>query len=416
MKKINLFLSGISLSVMIIFMACNKEAVKTNTPSSAQNQSTADMIAENGTNPDEMIMTTSPEGKTVMTETNSVDDHKSSDGHYVYTETSEAGTNQIYYYSLSNDGTLVFQKAVSSGGAGAGAGLGSQGAVTLSEDHQWLFAVNAGSNSVSSFKVHQDGSLTLAHTENTYGKMPVSVTVHDHLLYVLNTGSDNIHGFRIGTDGSLTHIEGSTKSLSGTAVIAPQIAFTPNGNWLIVTEKATNNISSFRVKADGSVAPDVVTASTGETPFGFDFGRDNIMVVSNAAGGAAAAGSATSYRISANGTPHAVNGAVANSQAAPCWVATTKYGRFAFVSNTGSNTISSYYIAPGGYLFLVDKAAASTDNSPADIVVAKNNYNVFVLTSKSGTIGEFHRKFLGGLEKIGSVTGLPASTTGLAID
>lgn len=415
MKKINLFLLGTSMSVLTVFTACNKEASKTDTSAGQATQTTDEMISENGANPDEAIMTTSPSGTAVLTETNSFNEYKGNDGHYLYTETNEAGSNQIYIYRVNGDGSLSLKGSVSSGGAGTGAGLGSQGALVLSDSHEWLFAVNAGSNSVSSFKVGQDGSLSLAHTENSYGKMPVSVSVHNDLLYVLNFASDNIHGFRIGSEGSLTHIDGSTKPLSGTAVVAPQIAFTPNGNWLLVTEKATNKISSFKVKGDGSVANDQATASTGQTPFGFDFGRDDIMVVSNAAGGAAGAGSATSYRIRANGTPHDVNGAVANKQGAPCWVATTKYGRFAFVSNTGSNSISSYYIAPGGYLFLVSKAAAPTDNSPTDIVVAKNNYFVFALTSMSGTIGEYHRKFFGGLEKTGLVSGLPAPTTGLAI-
>jgi 6-phosphogluconolactonase (cycloisomerase 2 family) len=415
MKKINLFLLGISMCILAALTSCNKESVKTAASTTQGNQSTADMIAENGANPDEVIMTTSSGGTAVLTETNSTENRRSPKGHYLYTETNEAGTNQIFIYQVNNDGSLSFQGAVASGGAGAGAGLGSQGALALSQDHEWLFAVNAGSNSVSSFKMHSDGSLSLSHTENSDGKMPVSLSIHDNLLYVLNFGSDNIHGFRVGSDGTLTDIDGSTMPLSGNAVVAPQIAFTPNGNWLIVTEKATNNISSFKVKSDGSVASDQVTASTGQTPFGFDFGRDDVMVVSNAAGGAAGAGSATSYQISANGIPHAVNGAVPDDQGAPCWVATTKFGRFAFVSNTGSNSISSYYIAPGGKLFLVDKAAASTDNSPADIVVAKNNYNVYALTAKSGTIGEFHRKFFGGLEGTGSVSGLPATTAGLAI-
>ena len=81
-------------------------------------------------------------------------------------------------------------------------------------------------------------------------------------------------------------------------------------------------------------------------------------------------------------------------QAAPCWVATTLFGRFAFVSNTGSNSVSSYYVAPGGKLFLINKAAASTDNAPADIVVAANNFYVYELNVDSGTIGEFHSSFL----------------------
>jgi len=90
---------------------------------------------------------------------------------------------------------------------------------------------------------------------------------------VLNFDSDNIHGFRVGEGGTLTHIEGSTRPLSGTGVIPPQISFTPNGNWLLITEKATNNISSFKVGIDGSVSPDVVTASTGQTPFGLIYRR-----------------------------------------------------------------------------------------------------------------------------------------------
>ncbi len=373
------------------------------------------MISENGSNPDETMMTATSVGSVEMTATNSVEEHQGHRGHHLYSESNEAGINQIYVYQVNHDGTLSWQSSTVSGGVGTGTGLGSEGALVLSEDHDWLFAVNAGSNSVSSFRVHEDGSLSLAHTENSKGKMPVSVSFHENLLYVLNFASDNIHGFRVGEGGTLSHIEGSTKPLSGTGVVPPQISFTPNGNWLIVTEKATNNISSFKVKKDGSVWPDVVTASTGETPFGFDFGRDDFMIVSNAAGGAPGAGSATSYRIGGNGAPHDVNGAIPNDQGAPCWVATTKFGRFAFVTNTGSNTISSYYVAPGGYLFLVEKAAVTTGNSPTDIVVAKNNYNVYEINAKSGSIGEYHRKFFGGLEAVGTVSGLPLSTTGLTL-
>ncbi len=94
---------------------------------------------------------------------------------------------------------------------------------------------------------------------------------------------------------------GSTKPLSGTAVDAPQISFTPNGDWIVVTEKATNIISTFKVKNDGAVNQGIFTPSTGQTPFGFAFSRDLFMIVSNAAGGAAGAGSTTSYFTGNNG-------------------------------------------------------------------------------------------------------------------
>jgi 6-phosphogluconolactonase len=414
MKKISLFKFGMTMFITLVFVSCNKDSEKAPVVPDQQVETMSGMISENGANPDEVMMVASATDAKSFTATNSANDIGTRKGHFLYSESNEAGVNQIFVYRINRDGSLTSQGSTPSGGAGAGTGLGSEGALVLSGDHKWLFAVNAGSNSVSSFRVNDDGSLTLAHTESSEGKKPVSVSVHGTLLYVLNFDSDNIHGFRVGEDGTLTHIEGSTRPLSGTGVVPPQISFTPNGNWLLVTEKATNNISSFKVGNDGSVSPDVVTASTGQTPFGFDFGRDDFMIVSNAAGGAAGAGSVTSYQIGGNGVPHEVNGAVPNFQGAPCWVATTKFGRFAFVSNTGSNSISSYYVAPGGRLNLISKAAATTDNSPADIVVAANNYNVYNLNVKSGTIGEYHRTLLGGLQSIGFVSGLPAPTTGLA--
>ncbi len=128
--------------------------------------------------------------------------------HYLYTESNASEQNGIVVYEVKPNGSLHLDGTTASGGAGTGKGLGSQGAVALDKNHEWLYAVNAGSNSVSSFKVHNDGSLTLAHTESTGGITPVSVSVHGNLLYVLNRGSDDIHGFRIGEGGTLTSYGG----------------------------------------------------------------------------------------------------------------------------------------------------------------------------------------------------------------
>ncbi|MEO8765958.1 MAG: beta-propeller fold lactonase family protein [Ginsengibacter sp.] len=244
MKKINLFKVSMVAVIMFGVVSCNKNADKNMNQAAQPKTVTEDMMSENGANPDEVAINT--ENGAISDNTKSA--NKSSEGHYLYTESNEAGTNRILTYKILFDGTLHLEGTTASGGAGKGKGLGSQGALFLDKQHEWLYAVNAGSNSVSSFKVHNDGSLTLAHTENSGGVEPNSVSAYGNLLYVLNHGSDNIHGFRIGTGGTLTHIEGSTKPLSSTAVDAPQISFTPGGDWVIVTEKATNNISSFKLK------------------------------------------------------------------------------------------------------------------------------------------------------------------------
>ncbi len=409
MKKINFQRTLIAIAITFAVASCNKTQYKTATESTSPSNLTDSMMSENGTNPDEASIT---ENMSAI-EARGIRGNSRVSGHYLYTESNEAGMNNIMVYQINYDGSLQWSSNTASGGVGTGAALGSQGALALSNDNNWLFAVNAGSNSVSSFKVNRDGSLTLVSTENSWGKNPNSLSVYGKMLYVLNHGSDNIHGFWVGSDGKLTDISGSTMPLSSTGVDAPQISFTPNGNFVVVPEKATNIIGTFKIKNNGGAASGDFNPSVGNTPFGFGFSR-NYMIVSNAEMGAANAGTATSYAINGNGKIKDINGARPDYQAAPCWVAITRYGRFAYMTNTATNNISSYYVAPWGGLYLVESNAAPTGTGPLDIVVAANNYYVYTLNSGTHDISCFHRMFFGRLGALGTSAGLPTPATGLA--
>lgn len=397
---------ALGVPVLLVSAACHKPA--DNTLPSADATSIAAMASENGANPDETAIAAFS-AAAGQTSTDAAARNPSE--HYVYTESNEAGTNRILVYRILPGGSLRFESSVASGGAGTGAALGSQGALAL-DGEGWLYAVNAGSGSVSSFRIGSGGRLTLWATVPSGGAGPNSLTVHNHLLYVLNHGSDQIAGFRV-SGGKMKALENATRSLSGTGVDAPQISFTPDGRWLMVTEKATNTLTTFLVTAGGEPGAGIFTPSAAATPFGFAFSRD-FAIVSNAAGGAALAGSATSYRIGPGGMPTAINGSVADGASAPCWFAVTQFGRFAYTTNAGSNTISSYYVAPRGALYLVHSEAAATGVKPLDIVVAANNYFVFELNAASHTIGSYHREALGGLAYIDATGDLPESATGLA--
>ena len=100
------------------------------------------------------------------------------------------------------------------------------------------------------FRVHK-GGLTLIDTANSDGSQPVSLTQYGDLLYVLNAGSDSIAGFTINDNGTLSLLTGSVRGLSGTGTGAAQISFTPRGDALVVTEKATNRITTFLIDEDG---------------------------------------------------------------------------------------------------------------------------------------------------------------------
>ena len=203
----------------------------------------------------------------------------------VFTMTNAAAGNEILIFDHHPQQGLVGAGSVASGGTGTGGGLGNQGGVILSKHNRWLYAVNAGSDSISVFSVSRDG-LALVDTVASGGSRPVSLTRYDNLLYVVNAGSDSIAGFTVGDNGALSPLAGSVRGLSGSGTAPAQISFTPWGDALVVTEKATNLITVFRVDEDGLPGPAVVNASAGATPFGFDFDRYGHLLVSEAAGGA----------------------------------------------------------------------------------------------------------------------------------
>src|SRR3989441_12731867 len=191
----------------------------------------------------------------------------------VYALTNQISGNSVAVFTRAADGTLSAAGSVATGGTGTGAGLGSQGALALSDDGRWLFAVNAGSNDVSVFDVGPVG-LALASRTASGGTLPISLTVHGHVLDVLNAGgTGNISGFTVGSGGALTPIAGATLALSGSNVGPAEVQFSPDGSRLVVTEKTTNRLDVYPVDANGVASGPTTTASARGAPLGFAFGH-----------------------------------------------------------------------------------------------------------------------------------------------
>lgn len=394
--KRKLLLAG---AIMLSLASCQKDEFN-KTSSAPSDAALKEMILENGNNPDE----------TVLNDANRTSVF--SEG-YVYIQSNDANQNAVLNYAQDHrTGSLTLEQTVMSGGKGAGGGLGSQGAVALSKDHHWLFAVNAGSNSISSFKVDAEGDITLSHTVNSQGKFPVSVCVYENLVYVVNQVSSNIAGFKLDNDGNLTFITNSKQKLSVPNAIPAQIAFAPFGGSVIVSERFGNTISTFAVDAStGAAGTGIFTPSAGDEPFGFDFSRDKYMIVSNTAFATANLGSCTSYEGFLH--PKAVNGVVPNYQTATCWVSTTNDGRYAFTTNTQSNNITSYYVNSNGSVYFLSWSIINTGNTPIDLKVSGDNRFVYCINSMSHTISKFKRGAYGTLSDIGKVN-IPPYAAGMA--
>jgi len=326
----------------------------------------------------------------------------------VYALTNQAGANAVAMYARAADGGLTWIGSVATGGNGAGSGLGSQGALALSDDARWLFAVNAGSNDVSAFRVTARG-LSLTSQIASGGLRPISLTVHGDILYVLNAGGDgNISGFHIDNAGSLTAIAGSTRPLSGAAAGPAEVSFSPDGRLVIVSEKATSRLDVYAVGVDGVASAPITTASAGGTPFGFAFGHRDELFVSEAAG------SASSYVIAGNGTLTAASGAVLTHQGAPCWAVVTKNGKFGYTANAQGGSISGFAVANDGSISLIDPdgRTAVVGGGNIDLALSGNSRYLYQLTG-SRSISGFRIEADGHLTAVGNVAGLPASTVGL---
>ncbi len=336
----------------------------------------------------------------------------------VYTMSNASSGNAILRFSRAANGTLTAAGSFPTGGVGSGGGLGNQGALILSQDNRWLYAVNAGSNDISVFAVSHKG-LVLTDKIASGGVRPVSLSVDGHLLYVLNAGGEgNISGFTVQRKGRLSPLAGSTRSLSGPNTAAAQIAFNPEGNVLVVTEKATNIIDTYAVAEDGLTTGPYINNSVGATPFGFAFDRRGRLLVSEAAGGAVDASSVSSYNITANGLLEVISPAVATTETAACWVVVTKNGRFAYVSNTGSGSLSAYRVARDGSITLRDADGRTGDtgtgSAPLDIAFSDNNRYIYTLNSGTHSLGAFRVQANGGLVALPGADGLPIGANGLA--
>ena len=335
----------------------------------------------------------------------------------VFVMTNDASRNQIIAYKAASDGSLSERHRFATGGRGSGGTtdpLGSQGSLTLSDDGSLLFAVNAGSGELSVFRVFGD-TLWLADVVACGGSEPVAVAQHGSLVYLVNAGgTSNVVGFRLDGAQRLRKIRGANALLSAGNTGPGAIAFSPDGRYLLVTEKATNKVDAFRVQGDGTLAAIVTNSSAGPGAFATTFAPNGAaLVVETGPAGGSNASAISSYSVSGNGTLSSISTSVPTLGAASCWLEVTPDGRFVFTANSASASISGFAIGQDGTLtalggtVLVTLADGSTD---IDFSISSNGKFLYTLNTGTGTIGVFGIEKDGTLNSLGEVSGLPAKS------
>jgi len=342
----------------------------------------------------------------------SADENDADNAHAVFAMTNAADRNEVIAYARAENGSLREVHRFLTGGRGSGGNtdpLASQGSLTLSQDQAFLFAVNAGSGDISVFFVN-GSRLFLVDKEPSGGSEPNAIAQHGDLVYVVNTGgSSSVAGFRF-KGGHLFPIKNSLAFLSTNTSGAASIAFSPNGQFLTITERLTNDIDVFKVKTDGTLSPIVINPSAGPGAFAVTFAPDGAAIVSETGPANVTNGSAvSSYAVLANGTLSAISTSVATLGAANCWNVVTPDGRFVYVSNSASASISGFAISTTGALTPLGGTVVGENPGGAtnlDIAVSSDGKFLYTLNSGNGTIGIFAIQKDGSLINVGTAGGI----------
>jgi 6-phosphogluconolactonase len=334
----------------------------------------------------------------------------------IYLQTNDAEHNEVVVFDRAPDGAIEPIGRFDTGGRGTGVPhLASQSSLALNDDGSLLLVANAGSDQLSHFSVRDDG-LRLQSRASTGGAMPTSVAVHGELAYVLNAGGEGgIAGFSL-AGGALEPIEGSARPLSATGADPAQIAFSPDGHTLVVTERGTNSISTYTVDDRGHADGPRTIASSGATPYGFDFAQDSV-VVTEAFGGEIGAAAASSYVLHEPGLLVPVSPSVGGTRSEVCWAAVTKDGRFVYVTNFGDGTISSYTVGGNGSIELLEPVAASTrlgEKGIRDEAITGDGRFLYALDADARRVYGWSIGDDGSLTPVGHSDGLPETVAGLA--
>lgn len=382
----------------------------------------------------------------------------------VYVMTNGLNRNAVIAFARRPNGRLVRLGRTLTGGKGANLDdadgvdpLISANSLTLARRGRSLFllAVNAGSASLSVLRVMRGFRLRLVDSAKVAGFGPLSVTHEAGLVYVASADDDGMFDDITFTTGRLTPFWLSRR---GKLVRIPRgvrrlpfrpatVRLTPSRGALLVTSfsaamarpqrRIPQELNSYRVLRSGRLSPGRVAsvASTRVnntdmrnlgTPIGLDLVRKGRMLYA-AISEARASGfdampaplqtsSVSVWKVLSGGRLMAsdldvlAGSSAQDGQQASCWIKFSPNGRYFWMANTVSGSISAFSFSSG--MATLEREVVGRGDSPIDLAISRDGkflYQMFL-----GSVGAFAIENMGngaGLTPLQNVTGIPMMGT-----
>jgi 6-phosphogluconolactonase (cycloisomerase 2 family) len=344
----------------------------------------------------------------------------------VFTESNNpiAGENAVLAFRQNENGTLTQIGTFATHGTGQlniPKALGpddSSQEVVATPDGQFLFAVNQGSNSVSSFLIRRDGRLDFIGVFDSGGVQPDSVGIAGDRLYVSNRGditsthpgtvAPNITGFTIGQGGALFAVPNSTVTFPvGTS--PSQNLISRDGRFLFAdlfgvpgtSAPQDNTFAPFQVKADGTLAlaPGGNVGADVKPPVLLGAAVNPHLNIIYA--GLTGANEVGVFTYDETGRTSFVTAVPDKGGAAACWCEVSADGRFLYIANTGTDSVGVFSLADplrpvqiqeftlGGPLAPPGAPAGQRQTADFQIALDPSGRTLYVINQSTSATGTF---------------------------
>ncbi|HEU4390087.1 MAG TPA: beta-propeller fold lactonase family protein, partial [Blastocatellia bacterium] len=338
------------------------------------------------------------------------------------TITNPDGPNRIAVYERNTvTGELVFLSTYLTGGRGNGRVVDSQSPLVANAEGTLLFAVNPGSDDVSVMSIAENGSLDpVGAPAPTRGVEPASLALANGLLYIANKGDlvepPSYSGFRVSADGALERIK--RRIVLNIGDNPTQVLFSRDGRRLIGIRFGSGGLDVFAVKPTGRLRG-LATLDQQRGPFAGVFNpraEDQLVIADARLPGAA------SYQLQDDDALSRLSLVSNAPERAACWIAMHSDGTRAWVSNTGTSSLSLFAMEADGRLSLSGShSTAAYGRAPFELALDAESRFLYELNTGAGS-QSIHVMQVGGnpvdggLTDVGAVTvPIGSSPIGLAV-
>lgn len=293
---------------------------------------------------------------------------------------------------------------------------------------KFAYTANNGDGTISAYTIDPStGALTSVGPAVADGTTPAAVSLAPNGKFAFSASNDGkqIYAFTIDqTSGKLSPVAGSPFNTGfATGSPFPDIAVDAQSAHLYLASAGDGKVAGFSINATSGVLTalprSLYTAGAGAGAIPAFSPNGKFLYVMDQGATGAGANSVFGYSIGSDGSLTAISATGFAAGTAPSWIVFTPDGKYAYVSNSGEDSISAYSVNDTtGALTPLAIPTFATDEHPQDLTINAAGTYLYAPVANGSTPGAVDWFPINADGTLGTKNSIPAGVTPiyLAID